>query len=111
MPVTPKSNGPSLERFAGLDLDAGQARANNLVRTRTGKGMSGSRTRHDKRQPTLNDVARISGFSKKTVSRVVNQLRVRQATRELIEAAIARIDYAPDLVARELALKKVRETR
>jgi len=78
---------------------------------RTGDGMFGDRTRRDKPQPTLNDVARVSGFSKKTVSRVVNRLRVRKATRELIEAAIARIGYTPDLAARELALKKVRGTR
>jgi LacI family transcriptional regulator len=66
---------------------------------------------HDQPQPTLNDVARVSGFSKKTVSRVVNRLRVREATRERIEAAIARIGYTPDLAARELALKKARGTR
>jgi LacI family transcriptional regulator len=70
--------------------------------------MSGDKTQHHKPQPTLSDVAKVTGFSKKTVSRVVNQLPVRQVTRTRIEAAIVRIGYAPDLEARELAHKRVR---
>jgi LacI family transcriptional regulator len=54
--------------------------------------------------PTISDVARLAGVSKKTVSRVINdspQLRIE--TRKRIEIAIAELGYVPNLQARGLA--------
>ena len=57
-----------------------------------------------RRRPTINDIARLAGVSKKTVSRVINASPfVRQDTRERIEAVIAELGYAPDPQARGLA--------
>lgn len=53
---------------------------------------------------TIDDVAALAGVSIKTVSRVVNnEPNVRPATREKVEAAIASLDYRPNLSARSLA--------
>lgn len=58
-------------------------------------------------QPTINDVARIAGVSKKTVSRVINRSPLlSDATRAKVEAVIAEIGYVPNPQARALALKR-----
>ncbi|WP_334184104.1 LacI family DNA-binding transcriptional regulator [Novosphingobium sp.] len=58
-------------------------------------------------KPTINDVARLSGVSKKTVSRVINKSPLLgQATREKVEAVIAEIGYVPNPQARALALRR-----
>jgi len=58
-------------------------------------------------KPTINDVARLSGVSKKTVSRVINKSPLlNQATREKVEAVIAEIGYVPNPQARALALRR-----
>ncbi len=57
-----------------------------------------------RRRPTINDIARLAGVSKKTVSRVINASPfVRDDTRERIQAVIAELGYAPDPQARGLA--------
>ena len=57
-----------------------------------------------RRRPNINDIARLAGVSKKTVSRVINASPfVRADTRERIEAVIAELGYAPDPQARGLA--------
>lgn len=57
-------------------------------------------------KPTINDVARLSGVSKKTVSRVINRSPLlNQATREKVEAVIAELGYVPNPQARALALR------
>ena len=54
-------------------------------------------------EPTIYDVARESGFSIKTVSRVINgESGVRRETVALVEAAIKRLDYHPNPAARRL---------
>lgn len=59
------------------------------------------------RRPTINDVARQAGVSKKTVSRVINQSPlVRPDTRERVEAIIAELGFRPDLQARALAFRR-----
>ncbi len=59
------------------------------------------------KKPTINDVARISGLSKKTVSRVLNNSpHVAEKTRERVSAVIRQLDFAPDPQARSLASKK-----
>jgi LacI family transcriptional regulator len=56
---------------------------------------------------TINDIARIAGVSKKTVSRVINRSPLVQGdTRERIEAVIQRYRYVPDPQARGLAFRK-----
>ncbi len=53
---------------------------------------------------TIDDVAALAGVSIKTVSRVVNnEPNVRPVTREKVEAAIASLNYRPNLSARSLA--------
>ena len=55
-------------------------------------------------QPTINDVARLAGVSKKTVSRVINRSALlNDATRQKIEAVIAELGYVPNPQARALA--------
>jgi LacI family transcriptional regulator len=56
------------------------------------------------RRPTIFDVARISGVSYSTVSRVVNgHVNVKPATRQRVQSAMAELGYVPHLTARALA--------
>ncbi len=56
---------------------------------------------------TINDIARLAGVSKKTVSRVINQSPlVREDTRERINALVREYDYVPDPQARGLASRR-----
>lgn len=56
-------------------------------------------------KPTINDVARLAGVSKKTVSRVINRSPLlNQATRVRVEGVIAELGYIPNPQARGLAL-------
>lgn len=58
-------------------------------------------------KPTINDVARLSGVSKKTVSRVINQSPLlNDATRQKVKAVIAELGYVPNPQARALALRR-----
>jgi LacI family transcriptional regulator len=58
-------------------------------------------------QATINDIARLAGISKKTVSRVINRSPlVRPQTREKVEALMRKHAYAPDPMARGLAFRK-----
>ncbi len=53
---------------------------------------------------TINDVCRIAGVSKATVSRVINGTgQVRQSTREKVEAVMKELNYRPSSVAQALA--------
>ncbi len=52
---------------------------------------------------TLQDVAQLAGVSTKTVSRVVNnQGEISEATRQRVQAAIAQLNYRPNILARSL---------
>lgn len=56
--------------------------------------------------PTINDVARLAGVSKKTVSRVINRSALlSEDTRTKVEAVIANLGYVPNPQARALALR------
>jgi LacI family transcriptional regulator len=58
-------------------------------------------------QATINDVARLAGVSKKTVSRVINRSPLLNGeTRERVEKVIADIGYVPNPQARALALRR-----
>ncbi|MEW5683809.1 MAG: LacI family DNA-binding transcriptional regulator [Pseudomonadota bacterium] len=70
----------------------------------TAGGPSSGPSETPRRRPTINDIARLAGVSKKTVSRVINASPfVHAETRERIEAVIAELGYAPDPTARGLA--------
>ena len=56
---------------------------------------------------TINDIARLAGVSKKTVSRIINNSPlVRKDTREKVEALMREVGYTPDPMARGLAFRK-----
>ncbi|MBN8814398.1 MAG: LacI family DNA-binding transcriptional regulator [Sphingomonas sp.] len=58
-------------------------------------------------QPTINDVARIAGVSKKTVSRVINRSPLlNDDTRKRVEDVIGQLGYIPNPQARALALRR-----
>jgi LacI family transcriptional regulator len=55
-------------------------------------------------KPTIHDVARAAGVSIKTVSRVLNgEPKASAATREKVLAAVAALNYSPNLSARSLS--------
>lgn len=58
------------------------------------------------RRATLSDVAREAGVSVMTVSNFVHGKPVRVQTRKLVESAIARLNYRPNVSARNLRLAK-----
>lgn len=59
------------------------------------------------RKPTINDVARLAGVSKKTVSRVINRSPLlNEETRERVAKVIRELDYTPNPQARALALRR-----
>lgn len=56
---------------------------------------------------TINDIARLAGVSKKTVSRIINHSPlVRKDTREKVEALMREVGYTPDPLARGLAFRR-----
>jgi LacI family transcriptional regulator len=66
--------------------------------------MSVNNTRQMQGAPTIADVAELAGFSPMTVSRVINgEKNVRETTRDAVQAAIAKLNYSPNLAARTLA--------
>src|SRR3954464_3335351 len=72
-----------------------------------GQGEEQGQAEGPRRRPTINDIARLAGVSKKTVSRVINASPyVQKETRERIEAVIAEHGYAPDPQARGLAFRR-----
>ena len=57
-------------------------------------------------KPTINDVARLSGVSKKTVSRVINRSPLlNDETRDRVQKVIGELGYVPNPQARALALR------
>lgn len=60
-----------------------------------------------RKPPTIFDVAAEAGVSKSTVSNVVRGVaEVSQATRERVLAAIARLDYRPNRIARQFVQQR-----
>ena len=58
-------------------------------------------------KPTINDVARVSGVSKKTVSRVINRSPLlNDDTRKRVLEVIRELGYVPNPQARALALRR-----
>ena len=66
--------------------------------------MNQKTSRRQRTAPTISDVAATAGVSPMTVSRVINgEANVRAATRDLVNAAIQQLGYAPNRAARSLA--------
>ena len=62
--------------------------------------------------PTVEDVARVAGVSRQTVSNVINAPEiVREVTRERVQAAITQLGYAPSMAARRLRTQRSATTR
>jgi len=62
---------------------------------------------HRENAPTINDVARMAGVSKRTVSRVINNSEMVNAdTRRKVEEIITQLNFAPNAQARGLAARK-----
>jgi DNA-binding LacI/PurR family transcriptional regulator len=60
-----------------------------------------------RRQPTLETVAAVAGFSRATVSRVINHsTTVAPEIRRAVEAAIEQIGYVPNRAARSLVTRR-----
>lgn len=56
------------------------------------------------RRPTISDISRDAGVSKRTVSRVINNSSlVSDETRQRVLSSIRRLNYQPNIVARSLA--------
>ncbi|MGN6762721.1 MAG: LacI family DNA-binding transcriptional regulator [Leifsonia sp.] len=56
-----------------------------------------------RRQPTIQDVAKVAGVSVATVSRVLNgSPKVVEATKDRVQAAIDKLAYSPSWLARDL---------
>jgi LacI family transcriptional regulator len=61
----------------------------------------------DDRSMTLNDIAKLAGVSRSTVSRVVNDdPRVRESVRRRVQETIAQVGYQPNAAARALASRR-----
>lgn len=59
------------------------------------------------KSPTVEDVARVAGVSRQTVSNVLNSPEiVREVTRERVRAAITQLGYAPSMAARRLRTQR-----
>lgn len=60
--------------------------------------------RSQPKKPTINDVARVAGVSKTTVSRVINNLSdgVSAPTRERVKKVIAELGFVPSVAVRKL---------
>jgi LacI family transcriptional regulator len=59
------------------------------------------------KKPTIYDVAKRAGVSTFTVSRVINRSGfVREETRQRVEAAIAELNYIPNVAARRLRTRR-----
>ena len=70
---------------------------------KAGEGANGGRAARS----TINDVARLAGVSKKTVSRVINRSPLlNEETREWVAKVIRELDYTPNPQARALALRR-----
>lgn len=56
--------------------------------------------------PTMNDVARLAGVSRGTVSNYINGVQVKLESQQRIQAAITELNYVPNSTARELKLNR-----
>src|SRR5699024_1329022 len=78
-----------------------------LRRQRMGMLDESEHRRSGERGPTLEDVARVAGVSRATVSRVVRgDVQVHQDKVEAVQAAVRTLGYVPNNAARSLASRQ-----
>ncbi|WP_207940412.1 LacI family transcriptional regulator [Enterococcus sp. DIV2402] len=56
--------------------------------------------------PTMNDVAKLAGVSRGTVSNYVNGVKVKESSQKKIQSAIEQLNYIPNIMARELKMNR-----
>ena len=56
--------------------------------------------------PTMNDVAKLAGVSRGTVSNYVNGVKVKKESQKKIQSAIDELGYIPNITARELKMNR-----
>lgn len=56
--------------------------------------------------PTMNDVAKLAGVSRGTVSNYVNGFNVKSESKKKIQEAIETLNYVPNMTARELKMNR-----
>lgn len=54
------------------------------------------------KKPTMNDVAKLAGVGRGTVSNYINGKKIKESNQEKIDWAIKKLNYIPNLQAREL---------
>ncbi len=57
---------------------------------------------------TIKDIARETGLSPATISKYINHKPIQEKNKKLIEAAIEKLDYHPNYIARNLRAKKTK---
>jgi LacI family transcriptional regulator len=78
-----------------------------LAEVRLVEGKETFEPKRNGKLPTINDVARLAGVSKKTVSRVINNSTLlNEETRGRVEKVIKQLGYVPNPQARALALRR-----
>lgn len=60
----------------------------------------------NEKKPTMNDVAKLAGVGRGTVSNYINGYKIQDQNKVKIEAAIKELNYIPNLQARELKTSK-----
>ena len=65
-----------------------------------------ARGRRERKAPTIFDVAAAAGVSKSTVSNVIRGVDVSEATRVRVLAAIERLNYKPNAIARQFVKQR-----
>jgi len=94
------------EEGAGPDRELVAAGATTLAATPQG-AVPAALTSARVGAPTLEDVARVAGVSRATVSRVVNgKRRVAPQIQEVVRRAVAEVGYVPNLAARSLVTRR-----
>ena len=54
----------------------------------------------------MNDVAKKAGVSRGTVSNYINNVKIKESSKQKIEEAIKELGYIPNIAARELKTNK-----
>ena len=79
----------------------------NARKKSSGQKAAASDSSLNRKRSTINDIARMAGVSKKTVSRVINNSPfVKEETRVKIDAIIREVGFEPDPQARGLAFRR-----
>lgn len=96
-----------VEAAAGLAVGGARRSRGERSLTPVASGVMSERRDRPGRTPTLEDVARVAGVSRATVSRVINGVStVDEDLRKVVRDAVAATGYAPNRAARSLATRR-----